>query len=114
MNYGVQCWYMLLGDGRASTTVSCHSSQEGDHVGVCRRGDGTLMISVNGVDQGVAATNVPASVYGVIDIYGQAAQVTIVDQSGNRMGLLLERFFSVTKIIINLKSCVLWVEKVIY
>ena len=37
---------------------------------------------VNGVDQGPAATNVPGDVYGVIDLYGQAAQATIVDNSG--------------------------------
>lgn len=37
---------------------------------------------VNGIDQGAAASNVPDNVYGVIDLYGQAAQATIVDQSG--------------------------------
>lgn len=34
---------------------------------------------VNGVDQGVAAVNVPENVYGVIDLYGQAAQATLID-----------------------------------
>ncbi len=37
---------------------------------------------MNGVDQGEAATNVPPDVYGVIDLYGQAAQATIIDSSG--------------------------------
>ena len=32
-------------------------------------------------DQGPAATNVPDRVYGVIDLYGQAAQATIIDLS---------------------------------
>lgn len=36
---------------------------------------------VNGVDQGPAATNVPDEVHGVIDLYGQAAQATIVNHS---------------------------------
>lgn len=36
---------------------------------------------MNGVDQGAAATNVPEKVYGVIDLYGQAAQASIVDTS---------------------------------
>ena len=58
------------------------SGQLGDRVGVIRKEDGTLHFTVNGVDQGQAATNVPAAVYGVIDLYGQAAQATIIDQSG--------------------------------
>ena len=46
-----------------------------DRVGVVRKRDGTLHFFVNGIDQGQAAFNVPANVYGVIDLYGQAAQV---------------------------------------
>ncbi|XP_067658409.1 neuralized-like protein 4 isoform X2 [Haliotis asinina] len=53
----------------------------GDRVGVVRKPDGTLHFFVNGVDQGPAASSVPEMVYGVIDLYGQAAQATIVDQS---------------------------------
>lgn len=34
--------------------------------------------------QGPAATNVPECVYGVIDLYGQAAQATIMDLSDYR------------------------------
>lgn len=47
-----------------------------------RKEDGTLHFYVNGVDQGAAASNVPAAVYGVIDLYGQAAQASIIDHSG--------------------------------
>ena len=47
-----------------------------------RKQDGTVHFFVNGVDQGLCATNVPAAVYGVIDLYGQAAKATIVDSSG--------------------------------
>ena len=47
-----------------------------------RKDDGTLHFYVNSVDQGPAATNVPPNVYGVIDLYGQAAQATLVDQNG--------------------------------
>ena len=47
-----------------------------------RKENGTVHFFVNGIDQGVAASNVPEEVYGVIDLYGQAAQATIVDQSG--------------------------------
>ncbi|KFB46796.1 hypothetical protein ZHAS_00014801 [Anopheles sinensis] len=55
--------------------------QVGDRVGVVRKDDGTLHFWVNGVDQGPAGTNVPEKVYGVIDLYGQAAQASIVDTS---------------------------------
>lgn len=53
--------------------------QIGDRVGVMRKDNATLHFYVNGADQGVAAMNVPERVYGVIDLYGQAAQATIVD-----------------------------------
>ena len=55
-------------------------SQVGDRVGVTVHEDGRLHFFVNGVDQGVAAVGVPRAVYGVVDLYGQAAQVTIVDR----------------------------------
>lgn len=51
----------------------------GDRVGVVLRESGTLHFLVNSVDQGEAATNIPPRVYGVIDLYGQASQATIVD-----------------------------------
>eukprot|EP00061_Rhincodon_typus_P014222 g41121.t1 len=44
-----------------------------------RKDDGSLHFFVNNVDQGLAASNVPSSVYAVVDLYGQAAQATIVD-----------------------------------
>lgn len=53
--------------------------QVGDRVGVMRKENSTLHFYVNGVDQGTAAIAVPDNIYGVIDLYGQAAQATIVD-----------------------------------
>lgn len=50
-------------------------------MGVSRKDDGTLHFWVNGIDQGPAASNVPEKVYGVIDLYGQAAQASIIDTS---------------------------------
>lgn len=58
------------------------SSKAGDTVGVVRREDGTLHFFVNGMTQGPAAWNVPPGVYAVVDLYGQAAQATIVDDVG--------------------------------
>ncbi|XP_074839129.1 neuralized-like protein 4 isoform X2 [Carettochelys insculpta] len=53
----------------------------GDTVGVVRREDGTLHFFVNGAAQGPAAWNVPPNVYAVVDLYGQAAQATILDEA---------------------------------
>ncbi|XP_041377381.1 neuralized-like protein 4 [Gigantopelta aegis] len=81
--------WMMTGNGvmHNGTTVIDDYGQNldrlkvGDRVGVVRKPDGTVHFSVNGIDQGVAASNVPDNVYGVIDLYGQAAQATIVSQS---------------------------------
>lgn len=51
-------------------------------MGVVRKEDGSLHFFVNGVPQGPAAWNVPPSVYAVVDLYGQAAQATIMDDMG--------------------------------
>ena len=50
----------------------------GDRIGVQRTGRGELRIHLNGVDQGVAAVNVPEKVYAVVDVYGRCKQVTVV------------------------------------
>lgn len=50
-----------------------------------RKADGSLHFYVNGVDQGTAAATVPDNVYGVIDLYGQAARAVIVDHSGRQV-----------------------------
>ncbi|KAK7032339.1 Neuralized-like protein 4 [Halocaridina rubra] len=50
----------------------------GDRVGVLRKDNGALYFFVNGVEQGLAANNVPERVFGVVDLYGQAAQASIV------------------------------------
>ena len=47
-----------------------------------RNDDGTLHFYVNGIDQGLASSEVPRNIYGVIDLYGQAAQATIIDTAG--------------------------------
>ncbi|OXA51475.1 Neuralized-like protein 4 [Folsomia candida] len=54
----------------------------GDCVGVLRKENGNLHFFVNGADQGCAASHIPDNVYGVIDLYGQAAQATIITHSG--------------------------------
>lgn len=44
------------------------------------RSSGHVHFVINGVDQGVAATDVPAGVYAVVDLYGRSARVSIVPQ----------------------------------
>ena len=46
---------------------------------MCRKDNGALHFYVNGVDQGLASVDVPSTVFGVVDLYGQAAQVTIME-----------------------------------
>ena len=45
-------------------------------MGVLKTAQGDLLFFVNGVSQGVAATNIPNYVFAVIDMYGKCAQVT--------------------------------------
>ncbi|XP_067005004.1 neuralized-like protein 4 [Anabrus simplex] len=79
--------WMMTGNGvmHNGTTVideygqNLDRLQVGDRVGVMRKENGTLHFFVNGTDQGAAASNIPDRVFGVIDLYGQAAQATIVD-----------------------------------
>ncbi|XP_022905179.2 neuralized-like protein 4 [Onthophagus taurus] len=54
--------------------------QVSDRVGVMRKENGNLHFFVNGNDQGIAASNVVENVYGVIDLYGQAVEATIIDE----------------------------------
>lgn len=40
-----------------------------------RKVNGDLHFYINGLDQGVAAGNVPACVWGVVDLYGMTVKV---------------------------------------
>ncbi|CAG0893717.1 unnamed protein product [Cyprideis torosa] len=66
----------------ANEEYSRHNSlddlEEGDTIGVLRKSTGDLHFFVNGKDLGVAARNVPPGVYGVVDLYGKTAGVSIV------------------------------------
>lgn len=81
--------YMMTGNGvmhNGTTIIEQYGQnldrlQVSDRVGVVRKDDGTLHFFVNGIDQGAAAEKVPEKVYGVIDLYGQASQASIVDFS---------------------------------
>lgn len=51
---------------------------------------------VNGIDQGQAATNVPENVFGVVDLYGQAAQATIIDRYGKTITSFKGKLWTLT------------------
>ena len=52
-------------------------SKVGDRVGVMRKSDNSLHFFLNGVNIGKSVKTIPAVLYGVVDVYGQAEQVTI-------------------------------------
>lgn len=56
-------------------------SQEGDRIALVRKSNGALHYYINGIDQGVAAARTPQLVWGVVDLYGMAVKVTILDRS---------------------------------
>jgi len=53
--------------------------QEGDCIGLVRKSSGALHYFINDVDQGVATQHSPQPVWAVVDLYGMAVQVTVVD-----------------------------------
>jgi len=54
-------------------------TQEGDRIGLVCKSSGALHYFINSIDQGVATTRTPQPVWGVVDLYGMAVQVTIID-----------------------------------
>jgi hypothetical protein len=64
--------------------------------GMMRHEDGSLHYYVDGVDQGAACDGVPPHVYAVVDLYGQCAQVSIIqpdrgrDNTAHMVGALSE------------------------
>lgn len=72
----------ILEDGKSQLEEYGHDLDElseGDTVGVMRTSNGDLHFFVNGVDQGVSATQVTGTIYAVVDLYGKCAQVSIVE-----------------------------------
>jgi neuralized-like protein 4 len=51
--------------------------EEGDKIGVVRTIQNELIFYVNGESQGIAATNIPKTVYAVVNLYGKCVQVSV-------------------------------------
>lgn len=56
-----------------------------------RKANGNLHNYINGQDQGVAATRVASTLWGVIDLYGMTIKVTIVDRDEREQQNLVTR-----------------------
>lgn len=68
----------------------------GQKVGLKVDGQRNLKILVNGVDHGTAVKNVPAVCYGIIDLYGQCEQVSIVRTTPNTTNAAAEEVTTTT------------------
>uniref|UniRef100_A0ABL0EJW3 NHR domain-containing protein n=1 Tax=Rhodnius prolixus TaxID=13249 RepID=A0ABL0EJW3_RHOPR len=71
----------VLKDGRTLLEVyplNLDRIIEGEVIGVMRTSGGELEFYVNGESQGVAADNIPETVFAVVNVYGKVSQVTIV------------------------------------
>lgn len=68
--------------------VCCLSRQSGERVGVMRTQEGSLMVYINGRQVGVAATDLPPRLYGIVDLYGQCAEVKITSASSNSSSIV--------------------------
>lgn len=76
--------------------------REGDRVGMMRKSNGNLHYYINGQDQGVAATRVAQTLWGVIDLYGMTIKVTIVDRDEREQQNLVTRRNN----IMSMQTCV--------
>lgn len=76
--------------------------REGDRVGMMRKSNGNLHYYINGQDQGVAATRVAQTLWGVIDLYGMTIKVTIVDHDEREQQNLVTRRNN----IMSMQTCV--------
>lgn len=76
--------------------------REGDRVGMMRKSNGNLHYYINGQDQGVAATKVAQTLWGVIDLYGMTIKVTIVDRDEREQQNLVTRRNN----IMSMQTCV--------
>lgn len=65
----------MHGTAECDVIVSVCFAQEGDRIAMMRKSNGNLHYFINGLDQGVAATKVPACVWGVVDLYGMTVKV---------------------------------------
>ena len=59
--------------------------QCGSTIGLLIDEDSRLHLYINGLDQGIAATDLPLYIYAVIDLYGQCEQISIVGTTSDSL-----------------------------
>lgn len=74
---------------RSSYGANLETLHTGSTVGLLLDEDSRLHLYIDGLDQGVAASDLPSYVYAVIDLYGQCEQISIVGPSSEPMSLPL-------------------------
>lgn len=63
--------------------IDLETLNENDRVGVMRTSNNELVFYVNGESQGVAAVNMPKTLWALVDLYGRCVQVSICPTDGN-------------------------------
>ena len=77
MLYNNSMFIMLFVQIRDNLTVNLDSLAAGDVVGLLLDGEGSLHISVNGVDKGIIVSGLSSQHwYAVVDLYGRCKQVS--------------------------------------
>ena len=67
---------------------------EGDRIGMIRKSNGNLHYFINGLDQGVAASRLPAQIWGVVDLYGMTVKVRVTTSTIYSNNLLHQHYWS--------------------
>lgn len=87
------CGILINGVGirREYGDINLDELRIGDRIAMMRKSNGNLHFYINGADQGVACNRVPSLVWGVIDLYGMASKVTLVDRDEREVQNLVMR-----------------------
>jgi neuralized-like protein 4 len=72
---------------RSSYGANLERLHAGSTVGLLLDEESRLHLYIDGLDQGVAASDLPAYVYAVIDLYGQCEQISIINTSSESTNL---------------------------
>ncbi|XP_020620243.1 uncharacterized protein LOC110057985 [Orbicella faveolata] len=91
----------IVHNGEEMTTISkdLDSLSVGDRVGVMRMSDNSLHFFINGVDVGKKIKTIPSVLYGVVDVFGQAEEVTITGGTAETQSSNKEKVDSVSVMV---------------
>lgn len=72
---------------RSCYGANLENLRAGSIVGLLLDEDSRLHLYIDGVDQGVAASDLPSYVYAVIDLYGQCEQISIIGPTNDSLNM---------------------------